>query len=57
MELKERGLSCNEIAKKTGINLKSVYRYSANVSIEQKGTNSGVYFDEFNLEKCLAKMG
>lgn len=56
IELKSEGYSCSSIAKKLHLGLKNVYRYSANVSIEQKGTNAGVYFDEFTLEKCLSKL-
>jgi hypothetical protein len=56
LELKKTKISCEEIAQKTGLSLANVYRYSANVSIEQKGTNAGVYFDDFTLEKCLKKI-
>lgn len=51
--LRDKGVSCSDIAKELNMGLKNVYRYSANVSIEQKGTNAGVYFDEFPLSKCL----
>jgi len=53
IELKTKGLSGTEIAKKLNMKLSLVYRYSADVSLKQKGTNAGVYFDEFTLEKCL----
>ena len=53
IELKKYGMSCPEIAKELNMKLSNVYKYSANVSIEQKGTNSGVYFDEFTLAKCI----
>lgn len=53
MELRKNGMSCNCIAKELHLGLKNVYRYSADVSIEQKGTNAGVYFDEFSLTKCI----
>lgn len=43
-----------EISKKLGLKLSNVYKYSANVSIEQKGTNAGIYLDEITLERCLA---
>lgn len=54
--LKSKGLTAKEIATTTGLKLSNVEKYSANVSIEQKGTNAGVYFDEFTLEKCLLKL-
>lgn len=53
LELKAMGLSAEEISKQTGLKLSNVYKYSANVSIKQKGTNAGTYFDELTLEKCL----
>jgi hypothetical protein len=53
MELRKNGMNCTEISKLLNIRLANVYKYSANVSIEQKGTNSGVYFDEFPLIKCI----
>lgn len=56
MKLKSEGLSCEVIAEKTGLKLSNVYKYSANVSLKQKGTNAGVYFNELTLEKCLSQM-
>lgn len=56
LQLRNGGLSCTEIADKLNMKLSNVYKYSANVSIEQKGTNAGVYLDEFTLEKCLSKL-
>lgn len=56
LALREKGFTCEEISKKLNMNLPSVYRYSANVDITQTGTNSGVYFDEFTLEKCIEKL-
>lgn len=56
LQLRNNGLSCTEIADKLNMKLSNVYKYSANVSIEQKGTNAGVYLDEFTLEKCLLKL-
>jgi hypothetical protein len=53
INLKTQGFSCMEISIMLKMGLSNVYRYSADVSIEQKGTNAGVYFDEFTLEKCL----
>lgn len=53
IDLKSKGLDCSQIADKLNMKLSLVYKYSANVSIEQKGTNSGVYFDDFTLEKCF----
>jgi len=52
LSLKASGMSCPEIANEISMKLSSVYRYSANVDITQKGTNAGVYFDSFPL--CLA---
>lgn len=54
--MREKGMACNKIANELNMGLTTVYRYSANVSIEQKGTNAGVYFDLFTLEKCLAEL-
>lgn len=51
--LKRRGFSCKEIAGLRQMSLANVYKYSANVDITQKGTNAGVYFDKFPLNKCL----
>lgn len=51
--LKQSGKSCPEIAKELNMKLSNVYKYSANISLIQKGTNAGVYFDELTLEKCL----
>ena len=56
IELKEKGMCCTDIAKKLNMSLSNVYKYSSNVSINQKGTNSGVYFDELTLDKCLTKI-
>lgn len=56
INLKNKGKSIDEIVSITGLSKSNVYRYSANVSIEQVGTNSGVYFDEFTLDKCLEKI-
>lgn len=53
LELKASGMSAEEISKETGLKLSNVYRYSANVSIKQKGTNAGIYFNELTLNKCL----
>ena len=55
-DLRDAGLSCPKIAEKLGMKLSLVYRYSADVSLEQKGTNSGIYFDELTLEKCLCQL-
>lgn len=52
-ELRQQGMSCEDIAERLSMTLSNVYKYSANVSIEQKGTNAGVYFDQFSIEKCL----
>ena len=56
IDLRTKGLSCPAIAKQTGLKLSNVHRYSANVSIDQKGTNAGVYFDSFTIEKCLSEL-
>lgn len=55
-DYKKQGKSIDEIVNLTGLKKSNVYKYSANVSIEQKGTNSGVYFDEFPLDKCLKEI-
>lgn len=55
--LKRRGFSCKEIAGLRQMSLSNVYKYSANVDISQKGTNAGVYFNEFTLKKCLDGLG
>lgn len=57
IDLKESGLSCKEIAEKLNMKLSNVYKYSANVSLVQKGTNAGVYFDELTLNKALKNHG
>lgn len=51
--LKRAGLTCRQISGLRQMSLSNVYKYSSNISIQQKGTNSGVYFDEFTLKKCL----
>ena len=56
IELRKNKTSCPDIAKQLGLSLSNVYRYSADVSIEQKGTNAGVYFDEFSLTRCLHEL-
>jgi len=56
IDLKSKDYSCSNIAKELNMSLSNVYKYSANVSIEQKGTNSGVYFDNFNLSKALTQI-
>ena len=53
MKLKNNGVSCQSIADKLNMKLSNVYKYSANVSIAQKGTNSGIYIDELSLERAL----
>ena len=55
-ELRDQGIPCSEISKRLDLKLSNVYRYSADISIEQKGSNAGVYFDEFPLDKCLKKL-
>jgi len=56
MELRKSGLTCEEISKKENMKISNVYRYSSNIDITQKGNNVPVYFDEFNLNKCLEKI-
>lgn len=56
MEYKKAGYSAKYIAEFLNMKLSNVYKYQANVSIEQKGTNSGVYMDEFTLEKALCQI-
>jgi hypothetical protein len=56
MFYKNKGFSAGEIAKALDMKLSNVYKYQSNTSIEQKGTNSGVYFDEFDLKKALKKI-
>jgi len=53
INLKETGKTCCEIAEKLHMKLSNVYKYTSNTSLEQKGSNAGVYFDIFTLEKCL----
>ena len=56
MRLKGEGFSAPYIAKFLKMKLSNVYKYQANVSLKQKGTNSGVYFDEFDLDKALCQI-
>tara|TARA_R110000850_G_scaffold266703_1_gene397221 strand:+ start:86 stop:682 length:597 start_codon:yes stop_codon:yes gene_type:complete len=56
LEYKKAGYSADYIANTLGMKLSNVYRYQANVSIKQKGTNAGVYFDCFDLENALKKI-
>jgi hypothetical protein len=56
IELRKLGLTCEEISKQEKIKISNVYRYSANIDIAPKGKNNPVYFDEFNLKKCLEKL-
>lgn len=53
MALKNSGSSCKQISEQLNMKISNVHRYTANVSLEQSGTNSGVYFDAFTLEECL----
>jgi hypothetical protein len=55
--LKVEGKMPAEIAVITGLKLSNVYKFSANVSIKQKGSHQGTYFDDLTLEGCLKKMG
>ena len=55
-ELRQSGLTCEEISKQEKMKISNVYRYSADVDITPKGKNNPVYFDEFSLEKCLRKI-
>ena len=55
-KLRNSGLTCDEISRQENMKISSVYRYSANVDISQKGNNNPVYFDEFDLEKCLGEI-
>lgn len=55
LELFNKGTSCKEIAELLKMKLSNVYRYTS-VDITQKGTNAGVYFDEFTLEKALKSL-
>jgi len=56
IKLRDMGVSCLDISNQLGMKLSNVYKYSANISLEQKGGNAGVYFNEFTLEKCLSKL-
>lgn len=56
MFLKSEGHSAAKISEILKMTLSNVYKYSANVSIIQKGTNSGIYFDELTLAKCLCDL-
>jgi len=53
MGYKKAGYSASYIAENLKMKLSNVYKYQADISIEQKGTNAGVYFDEFPLDKCI----
>ncbi|MGR3221254.1 MAG: group I intron-associated PD-(D/E)XK endonuclease [Candidatus Anammoxibacter sp.] len=53
VDLRKKGKTCREIAIIKDMKLSNVNKYSANVSLKQRGGNSGVYFDEFTLERCL----
>lgn len=55
MSLKKEGLSCNEISQKLHMKLSNVYRYTSNTSLEQNGSNAGIYFDTLTLEKALIR--
>lgn len=57
INLRNEWMSCSDIAKELNMSLSNVYKYSADVSIKQKGTNAGVYFDEFPLKKALDELG
>lgn len=56
MELRMSGISCSDIATQLNLSLSNVYRYSGNASIDQKGTNSGIYFNELTFDKCLSQL-
>lgn len=56
MELKQKGLNVTEISEKLDISLSSVYRYQSNVSLKQRGSNAGTYFDELTFEKCMEEI-
>lgn len=56
IELRAQGVDCQKIAQQLGLTLSNTYRYSANVSIEQRGTNAGIYFDALTLEHCLGQL-
>jgi hypothetical protein len=56
LDLRKQGMDCLAVAEKLNLTLPTVYRYSANVSIEQRGTNAGIYFDTFPLGDCLDKL-
>tara|TARA_R110000851_G_scaffold77117_1_gene169630 strand:- start:467 stop:1156 length:690 start_codon:yes stop_codon:yes gene_type:complete len=57
IDLREGGFSCPEIAEKMSMKLSNVYKYSANISIDQSGANAGTYFDDLTLEKALDRLG
>ena len=54
MSLKGDGLTMKQIAEKLNMKISNVHKYSANVSLKQKGSNCGTYFDSLTLEKCLS---
>jgi hypothetical protein len=54
-KLRADGMSCADIAEKEGMVLSNVYKYSS-VELKPKGTNSGVYFDKYTLERCLNEL-
>ncbi len=53
IKMKNNGLSGKQIAAQLSMKLTNVQKYSANISIEQKGSNAGTYFDALSLERCL----
>ena len=53
IRLKNMGFSCGEMASQLNMKISNIYKYSANVSLEQKGTNAGTYIDELTLDRCI----
>jgi len=56
IDLRKEGKTCSDIAQQLNMALSNVYKYSANVSIKQKGTNAGVYFDQFPLAAAIKRI-
>ena len=56
MKLKSEGHDNKYISKQLGISRKMTQIYVRDSPIKRKGTFSGVYFDEFSLEKCLSEV-
>lgn len=55
VELRDSGKTIDEICEILKLTKSNAYKYTSNMSLVQRGTNAGTYFDTLTLDKCLSE--